>query len=127
MDLSPRRFADALVLHPSGTLDHLTAPAFRAALDPHLARCAVDGDRVVLDCSGVSYISSAGLRVLMLASKQAKAQGGAIVVAALLPLPLEIFAISRFDLVLPVFGTVAEALAEGSPAARAAFDLGTAT
>lgn len=124
MDLSPRRFADALVLRPPGTLDHLTAPAFRAALEPHLAHCAADGDRVVLDFSGVPYISSAGLRVLMLASKQARAQGGAIVIAALAPLPLEIFAISRFDQVLPVFRTVGEALAEGSPAARAAFDQG---
>ena len=124
MELSPRRFADALVLRPAGTIDHVSAPAFRAALDPHLTRCAADGHHVVLDFSEVPYISSAGLRVLMLASKQAKAQGGTIAIAALQPLPLEIFAISRFDQVLAVFPTVAEALAEASPAAAAAFTRG---
>jgi anti-sigma B factor antagonist/stage II sporulation protein AA (anti-sigma F factor antagonist) len=122
MDLSPRRFADALVLRPTGTIDHITAPAFRAALDPHLTNCTAGGDRVVLDFSEVPYISSAGLRVLILASKQAKAQGGTIAVAALQPLPIEIFAISRFDMVLTAFPTVGEALAELSPAAHAAFN-----
>ena len=124
MELSARRYADTLVLHPAGTIDHVSAPAFRTALDPHLTRCAPDGDHVVLDFSQVPYISSAGLRVLMLASKQVKAQGGTIAIAALQPLPLEIFAISRFDQVLSVFSTVAEALAEVSPAAAAAFTRG---
>jgi anti-sigma B factor antagonist/stage II sporulation protein AA (anti-sigma F factor antagonist) len=112
------------VLRPAGTIDHVSAPVFRAALDPHLTRCAADGHHVVLDFSEVPYISSAGLRVLMLASKQAKAQGGTIAIAALQPLPLEIFAISRFDQVLAVFPTVAEALAEASPEAAAAFTRG---
>ena len=113
MELSPRRFADALVLRPAGIIDHVSAPAFRAALDPHLTGCAADGHHVVLDFSEVPYISSAGLRVLMLASKQAKAQGGTIAIAA-----------SRFDQVLAVFPTVAAALAEASPAAAAAFTRG---
>ena len=37
----------------------------------------------MLDLSGVDYISSVGLRVLMLAAKQAKKQGGTVVVANL--------------------------------------------
>jgi len=37
-------------------------------------------DRAVIDLAGVEYISSVGLRVLMLASKQVKAQGGALAV-----------------------------------------------
>jgi len=64
MELSPRRFADAVVLAPAGRIDQSSADAFKAALAPHLERCADGGDRVVLDLSGVDYISSAGLRVL---------------------------------------------------------------
>jgi len=76
----------------------------------------------VIDLAGVEYISSVGLRVLMLASKQAKAQGGSLAVADLQPVVREIFEISRFNLVLEVFPTLREALAKLSPAALAAFE-----
>ena len=82
MELAPRRFADALLLRPSGRLDHCTAPDFRVALAPRLERCVKGGDVVVLDLAGVEHVSSAGLRVLMLASRQVSGQGGTLVVAA---------------------------------------------
>lgn len=120
MDLAPRRFADAVVLRPAGRLDHRTAPDFRAALAPHLEGCAAGRDVVVLDLAGLEHVSSAGLRVLMLASRQVSAQGGTLVVAALQPRVREIFEISRFTLVLETFPTVAAALARVSPAGAAA-------
>jgi anti-anti-sigma regulatory factor len=58
----------------------------------------------------------------MLASKQAKAQGGSLAVADLQPVVREIFDISRFNLVLQVFPTLREALAKLSPPALTAFD-----
>jgi len=122
MELVSKRYADAVALFPAGRLDHATAEGFKVALQPHLARCTAGGDRVVLDLAGVEYISSVGLRVLMLASKQAKAQGGALAVAELQPVVREIFEISRFNLVLEVFPTLREALAKLSPAALAAFE-----
>jgi anti-anti-sigma regulatory factor len=57
----------------------------------------------------------------MLAEKQAKAQGGTIVVAAMQPVVKEIFEISRFTLVFETFPTVGEALAKLSPAALKAY------
>jgi anti-anti-sigma factor len=122
MELGSKRFADAVVLYPMGRIDHATADGFKAALVPYLARCAAGGDRVVLDLSGVEYISSVGLRVLMLASKQVKAQGGSLAVCGLGPVVREIFEISRFTLVLDVFSALREALARLSPPALAAFD-----
>ena len=76
----------------------------------------------MLDLSGVDYISSAGLRVLMLARKQAKVQGGTLVVAGLTPVVKEIFEISRFTVVFEVFGSVRDALVRISPSAITAFD-----
>src|SRR2546427_6531339 len=119
MDLAQKRLAGTVVLAPSGRIDHATAEAFKTSLGPHVARCAAGQDRVVLDFGAVDYISSAGLRVLMLAAKQAKAQGGVLAVAALQPIVREIFEISRFTLVLNVFPTLDEALA-----ARCASDSG---
>jgi anti-sigma B factor antagonist len=122
MDLQPRRFADTVVLAPAGRIDHASAESLKEALAPYLERCAAGQDQLVLDLSGVDYISSAGLRVLMLARKQAKAQGGTLVVAALSPIVREIFEISRFTVVFEVFPSPREALARVSPAALAAFD-----
>ena len=76
MELSSARHGETVVLSPRGRVDHASAEEFKTALAPHLARCARARDHVVLDLAGVDYISSAGLRVLMLAAKQAKAQGG---------------------------------------------------
>jgi anti-anti-sigma factor len=81
MDLAPRRFADTLVLHPAGRINHVGSDELKAALEPFLANCAAGQDQIVLDLSALEYISSAGLRVLMLGKKQAKAQGGTLVAA----------------------------------------------
>ena len=122
MELTAKRFADTVALFPAGRIDHATADSFKAALAPHLAGVSAGGDRAVIDLAGVEYISSVGLRVLMLASKQVKAQGGALAVAGLQPVVREIFEISRFNLVLEVFPTLREALAKLSPAGLAAFE-----
>ncbi|HXJ82465.1 MAG TPA: STAS domain-containing protein [Candidatus Methylomirabilis sp.] len=122
MDLSPKRFADTVVLAPTGRIDHGRSEDLKTALRPHLERCTAANDRLVLDLSGVDYISSAGLRVLMLARKQAKAQAGTLVVAGLGPVVKEIFEISRFTVVFEIFATVREALGRVSPTALAAFD-----
>ena len=110
MEFSERRAGKTIVLAPAGRIDMATADAFRERLIPLLSSAAAGGESVVLDFSGVDYISSAGLRVLMLAAKQARSSGGKIAVAALQPLVNEIFQISRFDKVLPCHSGVNEAL-----------------
>jgi len=77
---------------------------------------------MILDFAGVDYISSVGLRVLMLAAKQIREQGGTIVVASLQPVVREIFEISRFNLVFQCFGSVRDALSKISPGDIAAYD-----
>ena len=121
-DLAPKRFADAVVLCPAGRINHVSSDEFKDALAPFLARCASGLDHLVLDFSALEYISSAGLRVLMLARRQVQTQGGTVRVAALRPMVQEIFEISRFTVVFEVFASVREALARASPAALAAFE-----
>ena len=124
MDLAPRRFADTVVLYPAGRINHTGSDELKAALEPFLASCAAGQDQIVLDLSALEYISSAGLRVLMLAKKQARAQGGTLVVAGLVSVVKEIFEISKFTMVFEVFPGVREALARISPAALAALEAG---
>ena len=111
MEFSERRAGKAVVLAPAGRIDMASADTFRERLIPLISSAAAEGESVVLDFSGVDYISSAGLRVLMLAAKQARSSGGKIAVAALQPLVNEIFQISRFDKVLPCHTGVNEAIA----------------
>jgi anti-anti-sigma factor len=120
MDLSPIRFADIVVLAPKGRVDHGSADTFRTAVEPWLAGCKAGGHGLVFDMAGLEYISSAGLRVLMLASKQARPTGGRIAIAALTPLVAEIFKISRFDMVFPTHPGLDAALAALSAEAAAA-------
>ena len=112
MELKQDRIADVVVLTTSGRVDHSNADDFRAQLWPHLAACAASGDRLVLDLSGLEYISSAGLRVLMLASRDVKARDGTLMVCGLQPVVKEIFEISRFNIVLNVLPDRSAALAE---------------
>jgi anti-sigma B factor antagonist/stage II sporulation protein AA (anti-sigma F factor antagonist) len=79
-----------------------------SALDPLLDRCA-QGHPILLDFSGVDYISSAGLRVLMMASRRSKAQKGTFAIAAMQPMVQEVFAISRFNLIVPCYASVESA------------------
>jgi anti-sigma B factor antagonist len=122
MALQARHYGNALVLGVAGRLDQDNCDAFRADLMAHVEKSALEGGAVVLDLSGLEYISSAGLRCFMLASRQAKAQHGRIFVAALQAMVAEIFEISHFNLVFQVFPTVREALAAASSEAAAAFD-----
>src|SRR4051794_22842534 len=110
MQLTPRRFGDAVVLSVSGRLHQDTCEAFRGELGREVEQSARAGGAVVLDLSGLEYVSSAGLRCFMLASRQVKALSGRIYVAAMQPMVAEIFRISHFDLVFRVFPTVREAL-----------------
>lgn len=121
MQLIEQCVGNAVVLKVSGRIDHASADGFKAALQPHLAQCKAGGSVVVLDFSEVEYISSVGLRVVMIAAKQAKAQQGAIGVAAMQPMVKEIFEISKFTMVIACFAGVREALAELSPSALASF------
>ena len=122
MALQAQNFANALVLGVGGRLDQDNCDAVRTELMTHVERCAHDGGTVILDLAGLEYVSSAGLRCFMLASRQAKAQHGRIVVAALQPMVAEIFEISHFNMVFQVFPTVREALAAASNEAVAAFE-----
>jgi anti-sigma B factor antagonist len=122
MNVSSRRFANAIVLRVEGRLDQDTCGAFTTDLMKSVDVAAAEGGAVVLDLAGLEYISSAGLRCFMLASRQAKSQHAKIAVSALQPMVAEIFQISHFNLVFQVFPTVREALGAVSGTAVAVFD-----
>ena len=122
MPVAQKSYGNARAIFPKGRLDHENCDAFRAELSGHLEAALGASAPLVLDLSGLEYVSSAGLRCLMLAAKEANARKGRVVVAALQPVVAEIFQISRFNMVFEVFPTLREALVAVSPQAAEAFD-----
>lgn len=122
MELSCLRFADVVVAAPVGRLDHSNAESLQRELAPLMDEFALGTTALVLDFSAVDYISSMGLRVLMIAAKQVRAQNAKLAVAALQPVVNEIFQISRFNHVLDIYPSVRTALQRLSPLALAAYD-----
>jgi len=106
MTLTTREQSGILIAAASGRIDHTSSEAFGKALEPLIKDCRPGNPALLLDFSGVDYISSAGLRVLMMASRQVKVQQGIFAIAALQPLVQEVFAISRFNLIIPCYISV---------------------
>jgi len=123
MQLPTRRFVDVVIAEPAGRIDYTNAESFKAALWPALSQNRAEHGAFVLDLSRVNYISSVGLRVLMLAAKEMNAEQRKIAIAAPQSVVREILEISRFNMILDIFPSVREALAQFSPAALAAYDM----
>ena len=65
-----------LIMKVSGRLDTITAPE----LEKELSSACLDGiTKLIMDFSDLEYISSAGLRVLLLAAKKMKGNGSFVV------------------------------------------------
>jgi len=121
LQIATRQVADAVIAMPVGRIDHRSAEEFEAALTPLVEAAAADQGALVLDFSGIDYISSVGLRVLMIAAKKMREREAPLLVSALQSVVAEIFAISRFDRILTVTATLDDAMALCSPAALAAY------
>ena len=89
----------------------LEADGFKQDMAPFLNECKTGNLPVILDFSAVNYISSVGLRVLMLAGRQVTAQKGRLALAALQPVVREVFEISRFNMVFALYDSVDAAAA----------------
>lgn len=116
MNLNEQGLGDAVLVSAAGRIDLSNADDFKDALAAALAKTK---KALILDLSGVDYISSAGLRSLMIVFKAGKTEGKAFGIAALQPLLMEIFTISRFNLVFPLFDTVQLAVEKLAPGSRA--------
>jgi anti-anti-sigma factor len=106
--VTEQREGEVVVLEVSGRLDSAGAAAFEEELLGRISK----GDRhIVVDCSELRYINSAGLRVLLVAAKRLSADGGAIALAQASGQMRSVVEIVGFDSVFPVCDTVDEAKA----------------
>ncbi len=109
MELNIEREGATLVaITTEDRVDGANAREFQAALEEAIE----ETDRaLILDAGHLIYISSAGLRVILLVAKSMNRQGGKFAVCSLSDSIREVFAISGFDNIIPIEETKADAIA----------------
>lgn len=107
MDVTISREGGITVLTLAGRLDSCASEDFGKRLDTSLPK---DGGPVLLDCTHLTFISSAGLRILLKGAKQMQNAGGTLALCALSENVHDVFAISGLLKVFPVHATRGEAL-----------------
>ncbi len=96
------------IISPQGRLDSNTAKAFEADL---LAQVSSGTLSLVINFAELDYISSAGLRVILMAAKRVKSAKGAFALAGMAEHIREVFQVSGFLSILDAFPDVAQATA----------------
>jgi anti-sigma B factor antagonist len=104
--------ADWTVVRVGGELDIATTPRLREQL---VAAIAERGANVVLDLSGVAFLDSTGLGVLVGVLKRARTLGGDLRLAGAQPAVRRVFEITALDRTLPIADTVADAIGGAPP------------
>jgi anti-anti-sigma factor len=91
----------------TGRLDSVTSSGLEKSLQ---ALFEATGTRTMVDFSALTYVSSAGLRVILMAAKRVKQSQGKLVLFGLMPQVREVFEISGFLKILDVVDDRAAAL-----------------
>jgi anti-anti-sigma factor len=107
MEISEDRKADAVVLALSGKLDATTAKTFEKKL---LSQIESGERRFVINLAQLDYISSAGLRVFLLAAKRLNSANGKILLSSLQDSVREVFDITGFSSVFCIYGSDDDAI-----------------
>ena len=99
--------ADRAILAVEGRLDTVSAPDFENQIQQLISR---GESRFVLDLADLEYVSSAGLRSILVLAKEAKALGGDVSCCRLKGLVKQVFDVSGFPSMIPVFDSLEGAL-----------------
>jgi anti-anti-sigma factor len=107
MDWEVQERVGGLVGKPRGRVDEATWQDFASCLtDAVVEMTARPARKLVIDLSGIDYMSSRGLRALTVGKRQAEAAGLEISLASPNDIMREILAISRYDKIFKVTDTV---------------------
>lgn len=98
MDIREEMRGDVMLIRAAGRLDSGSAGELEAVLPVRTQA----HPKVVLDLAETPYVSSAGLRVLLIGAKGARAAGHKLVLAGLSPSVREVFDISGFTTIFAI-------------------------
>jgi len=112
MDIAFSPVDGVILVSPTGRLDAHSAADFEARLGAE-----IDGGakQLVIDGTGLEYLSSAGLRALLGITKKIRTSGGTIALCHLQPQLVEIMEIAGFNSLIPTYPDQAAAVAAAKP------------
>ena len=111
MQLVEKESGEVTVLERGGRLDSNTSKVLE---DKVMEILGQGKKKVLMDFKDVDYINSTGLRVLLLALQQLKKIQGKLVLSSIKDYMKEVFEISGYTEIFPIFTTQEEALANFS-------------
>ncbi len=111
MDCRASRDGHTVVVEVEGRIDGATAGDLETSM---MAGIEETDKFVVCDLSGVSYVSSAGLRAILVVAKRLSKQKVDFSICGLTGPVAEVFHISGFDRIFKVYETREEAQAEAT-------------
>ena len=107
MEINTEHVKGTTVVSVLGSIDTLTAGEMSGSIDDQIQN---GHNRVVLDMSGVDFMSSAGLHAILSALKRSRQQGGDLYIAAPSPGVYKVLNISGFTSILKSFPSVDQAV-----------------
>jgi anti-anti-sigma factor len=94
-----------------GRLDFDSAGTFEKQLNQAFVGKPAGPAAVIIDCAGLEYVSSAGLRVFLLAARTAQRAGYQFALCGLQPSVRDVFELSGFSRIITIYADRAAALA----------------
>ena len=107
MEITIKKDSGITIVYPSGRIDTSTAKNFEEGI----MKIIPDNQHIIISFSNISYISSAGLRVILVAGKKIAAVQGQLALTDMSEKIHEVFKISGFDKILRIYPTFPEAKA----------------
>lgn len=107
MEITEEKKEAVSVFKLNGRLDSNTSQGFEEKIFDAISNGA---KKIVLDFHDLDYISSAGLRVILKATKALDHEDGKLMLCAMQDYVKEVFEIAGFDSFLPIVGTMDDAL-----------------
>ena len=111
---------DAVVVAVEGEVDTLTAPRLESDLGEALQAATTNAGTVVADLTGVTFLSSSGLAVLIQAARRAAATGVPLRLVAVTRAVTRPLAVTGADVLFDIHADVGSALAARSASADVA-------
>lgn len=95
------------VMHISGRIDAVTAPILEKKIEDQVSE---GHNKILLDFGGVDYLSSAGMRLLLAATKKMKAKEGVLALSGVGDEVMEIIKMAGFEKILNIYSSEKDAL-----------------
>jgi anti-anti-sigma factor len=107
VNIDVRKDGQAVIVSVTGRIDTVSAPDFQQRIEDIVAQ---GEKKIVVDLENLEYVSSAGLRAILIGAQKAKAACGSLSCCALQGMVKKVFEISGFRAMLPIFDSVEGAL-----------------